>query len=356
MAPSHRGMRSSAGAVLAVISLLMLSWRVEALTVGELVLKSVPNEPLRGVIGVRLEEGESLAALRVSVAPPERYAEQQLERPELLQGMQIALQARDEGRARIELFGEHPWQGEEVIVLLQLRWPAGEMERRFRIAPVNVESRDTAPKYVEVAENESLDAIAIRLSKQSNRSYMHMMVALFRANPSAFYRDNINNLKGGARLRVPTREELYRLSDAEVFATLRGHDQRRDAAREASRGEQDEKALLEQQLRQVTQEYSEIEQRNRELRTQLARLEQQMSELSRQLLELRAARDQAAEAEGSASPPDNVAADDLNPADDQERAAVGGLPAAWLLFLMLLVILSAAGIWRFAPRSGKGEA
>lgn len=346
--------------MLTVVSLLLLSWRVEALTVGELVLKSVPNEPLQGVIPVRLDEGESLAALRVDVAPPERYAAQQLERPALLQGMQIALLARDAGRARIELFGEHPWRGEEVIVLLQLRWPDGEMERRFRIAPVQAESQDAAPKYVEVAENESLDAIAIRLSKQSNRSYMHMMVALFRANPSAFYRENINNLKSGTRLRVPTREELYQLSDAEVFATLREHDRRRDAARGTSRGEQqDEKALLEQQLRQVTQEYSEIEQHNRELRTQLARLEQQMNALSRQLLALRAAQDstqdQTLEA-SAATPASNATASGVTPADEERRAPGGGLPASWLLLLMLLVVVSAAALWRFAPRSGKGEA
>ncbi len=45
-----------------------------------------------------------------------------------------------------------------------------------------------------------------------------MMYALFLANPDAFYHGNMNNLKGGVRLRVPTEEALFQLTDARCLA------------------------------------------------------------------------------------------------------------------------------------------
>ncbi|MCW8827927.1 MAG: hypothetical protein OQK94_02600 [Gammaproteobacteria bacterium] len=329
-----------------ILLLLSLASPVEALTLGDLVLRSAPGEPLQANIAVRLEPEESLGVLRVDVASPERYALQQLERPGLLQGLQIALLAKGEGHGQIQLFGEQPWRGEEAIVLLHIRWPQGEMERRFRIASQSSGETDSTPLYVEVAENESLDSIAVRLSKESNRSYMHMMVALYRANPSAFYRDNINNLKSGVRLRVPSEEELYQLSDAEVFSTVREHEARRTATRRAVQREQSEQRVLEQQLRQLAQENSEIEQRNRQLKERLARLEQQMSSMSRKVLDYQAP-DQPKSAPTQSVPPSIV---------EGAKARGGeGLSVGWLLLLMAVVVAVVAAIWRFAPRQGAGE-
>jgi pilus assembly protein FimV len=179
------------------------------------------------------------------------------------------------------------------------------MERRYTLAAVTP-SGETTPLYVEVAQDETLDEIAIRLSKGSNRSYLHMMYALFLANPDAFYRGNMNNLKTGRTLRVPSNEELYALSDREVFAGIRSQyeqwqqlresgEQRGTRAGEALAGMSDEQAAaldlsanpaeIERQLGQVHSESEVLRRENEELRRRLQALEQRLQSVAGQVLE-----------------------------------------------------------------------
>lgn len=346
---AHRLWQS--GHVLLLLITALVALRAEALELGDLVVHSLPGQPLKASIPFSLQDDESMAQLRVVPASAEVYAHQRLPRPALLEGLQVALLDRGGNRGRIQLFGQQPWQGEEVTLLLQLAWPQGQMSRRFRIAPLAPEkAAERPPLYVEVGENESLDAVAIRLGKYNNRSYRHMMVALYRANPEAFYGDNINNLKGGVRLRVPSNEELYRLSDAEVTATLREHDERWQANRERRARARAEAERLQRQLQEVVQENETIEQRNRELRERLARLERQMSSISRQVREQVPAQGADGEPQPAAAQAPAAPAAEKRPAQD---APGGTLSVFWMLLLMLLAALAVFALWRYAPRLGQ---
>ena len=77
-------------------------------------------------------------------------------------------------------------------------------------------------KYGPVKRNETLWDIAKRVRPDSDISMQQMMIALLRANPDAFTANNINNLKAGATLQIPRREEILSLD-------------KRAAIREASR-------------------------------------------------------------------------------------------------------------------------
>ena len=59
--------------------------------------------------------------------------------------------------------------------------------------------------------NETLWDIAKRLRPDSEISMQQMMLALLRANPEAFTGNNINNLRAGATLQIPTRDEILSL-------------------------------------------------------------------------------------------------------------------------------------------------
>ena len=75
------------------------------------------------------------------------------------------------------------------------------------------------PGQREVASGETLWRIA---SEQRQRASMaQMMLAIQRANPDAFLRDNINLLRKGAVLRIPTPEEVRDLASAEAEARVR---------------------------------------------------------------------------------------------------------------------------------------
>lgn len=62
--------------------------------------------------------------------------------------------------------------------------------------------------YGPVVTGETLWEIATTTRPDDNISLNQMMLALWRANPAAFYQDNVNALKRGAILRIPGKEEI----------------------------------------------------------------------------------------------------------------------------------------------------
>lgn len=76
-----------------------------------------------------------------------------------------------------------------------------------------------AEDYGPVAKGKALWNIAEEVRPDASVSIKQMMIALLRANPDAFEGDNINKLKRGSVLRIPTREESSLLAD-EQAATM----------------------------------------------------------------------------------------------------------------------------------------
>lgn len=72
-----------------------------------------------------------------------------------------------------------------------------------------------------VNKGDTLYHIASETRPDAQVSVDQMMLALQRTNPDAFYRDNINRLKSGAILRIPTRDAVNATSMAEARAQVR---------------------------------------------------------------------------------------------------------------------------------------
>lgn len=66
----------------------------------------------------------------------------------------------------------------------------------------------TGGDYGPVAQGETLSEIARATRPDEKTSVDQMMLALLKTNPKAFYQDNINALKRGAILRIPSGEDL----------------------------------------------------------------------------------------------------------------------------------------------------
>lgn len=82
-----------------------------------------------------------------------------------------------------------------------------------------VATSSSASEYGPIASGETLWEIA-NTTRPANVTPGQMMVALLRANPDAFYRDNINALKRGAILRIPGESDLTALAAAEAAAEI----------------------------------------------------------------------------------------------------------------------------------------
>lgn len=87
-------------------------------------------------------------------------------------------------------------------------------------APAPAAATASNGQYGPVAHGQTLSAIA-RSTAPGGVDVQQMMLALKQANPDAFYRDNINALKSGAVLRVPTSAEAQAMTIAAAVAEVR---------------------------------------------------------------------------------------------------------------------------------------
>ena len=78
-----------------------------------------------------------------------------------------------------------------------------------------------AAEYGPVAEKESLWNIASRNRPSYDITTQQMMLAIRMANPSAFQTDNINSLKAGAVLYLPSLDEVKRINQSVALHTAK---------------------------------------------------------------------------------------------------------------------------------------
>jgi len=76
------------------------------------------------------------------------------------------------------------------------------------------------PVSIDVHRGDTLYGIAKDATRNSGVTINQLMVAIKAANPDAFFKDNINDLKAGAILRIPTRDVIDQTSVAEANAEV----------------------------------------------------------------------------------------------------------------------------------------
>lgn len=97
----------------------------------------------------------------------------------------------------------------------------GAVERApVRAAPAATSTESVAGKYGPVVRGDTLSSIA-RNATPAGVQMQQMLLAIKQANPDAFYRDNINALKTGAILRMPTATEAQSMAVAAAIAEVR---------------------------------------------------------------------------------------------------------------------------------------
>ncbi len=99
--------------------------------------------------------------------------------------------------------------------------PAVRAEPQPQRQPAPATSATASAGQVDVKRGDTLYGIAKQATENTAVSIDQMMLALQTANPKAFFKDNINALKAGAILRIPTREEIDRRSLAAAVAEVR---------------------------------------------------------------------------------------------------------------------------------------
>jgi len=236
---------------------LMTPTSVLPLGVGDITLHSALNQSLDAEIALMLSPDENSADITVKLAPPDKFDEAGLPWSYFLSKIKFNLVTVSDKRAVIKLSSTEVLKEPFLDFLIEVSWPKGTLYREFTVlvdppatyqqpvlpvpsdygvtpaeqeyarvverpvepAPRREEERVPASGvYGPVGRNETLSSIASKVRPSNDVSVEQTMIALFENNPSAFYKDNINALMAGVRLKVPEREVILKLSHRQAVA------------------------------------------------------------------------------------------------------------------------------------------
>ncbi|MCX8048652.1 MAG: hypothetical protein N3A55_03190 [Methylohalobius sp.] len=219
---------------------------VNALGLGEIRLHSALNQKFLAEIPILVSPDEDASHIRVNLAGPEAFAKAGLTRPYYLSNLRFKPIRKADGSVVIRVTSQEVIREPFLDFLLEVDWPQGRVLREFTVLldppsmlaeevkpvqelpktiPAQVERADAEQipggveaddaQYKPVIRGESLWAIANGL-KPPGVTTEQMAMALFKVNPEAFSQPNVNALKAGVTLRVPSREVVLELSPAQA--------------------------------------------------------------------------------------------------------------------------------------------
>ncbi|MGR9115094.1 MAG: FimV/HubP family polar landmark protein [Gammaproteobacteria bacterium] len=233
---------------------LMTPASVLPLGVGDIKLHSTLNENLNAEIALLVSADENPSDIKVKLAPPDKFDEAGVPWSYFLSKIKFDLVTRSDGATVIKLSSAEALREPFLDFLLEVTWPKGNLYREFTVlvdppatyqkpvVPVSTvsgvskaareyartvektapsvasKSRQAVTEYGPVSRRDTLWTVAEKVNPYSDVSVEQVMMALYEANPKAFYKDNVNALKAGTRLSVPEKEVILKLTRKEALA------------------------------------------------------------------------------------------------------------------------------------------
>ena len=256
-------MRKPALAASIAVLLSLLGTNADALSLGRLTVKSALGQPLLAEIDIPEISAEEADSLRGSVASTEAFKSAGLEFNAAINNLQVSLQRRPDGKMFFKLTGDRAVSEPFVDLILEANWGSGRILRDYTLlfdppslresatptapqlttapavtAPVTPPSSaqgvavgkreaprplaqqpavTTAPAIKPTAPAVSARQVTVRPGDTASKiagthkpdgvSLDQMLVALLRSNPDAFLGNNVNRLKSGAVLDLPSNDQ-----------------------------------------------------------------------------------------------------------------------------------------------------
>ncbi len=252
-----------------LLALLLLPGMSFALGLGDVHLNSPLNAPLDAEIELVNTTPEDLATLDARLASKETFARYGLDWPPFMAGITVTRERSASGAEILRLRSIETVTEPFLTLLVEANWARGRLVREYTVlldppvfAPNSVTAQapvaapavgaaessgqisrpvERAPSSAgmpigggdsyDVQRGDSLSAIARRLSDSVGARTDQLMVAIYRGNAGAFDGD-MNRLRAGAVLRIPSSEEAAAISPSEA----RGEVQRLAGSWAASAG------------------------------------------------------------------------------------------------------------------------
>jgi len=263
----------------AVASALVLTSAAHAAGLGKLTVLSALGQPLRAEIELTAVSGDEASGLAAKLASPDAFKAANIDFNPALLSLRFNVEQRG-GRQFIRVSSTQPLNEPFVDMLLELSWNNGRLVREYTFlldpaelratqsaqvaagemraaprpqaaapapAPAQARPAETdrgasagtqrdrarpaaegtgaqaaAQSTYHVKHGDSLGRIAAQL-KPVDVSLDMMLVALYRANPDAFIGNNMNRLKSGRILTVPSADAVRGTDDTEAHGVVVAH-------------------------------------------------------------------------------------------------------------------------------------
>ncbi len=254
----------------AVASALVLTSAAHAAGLGKLTVLSALGQPLRAEIELTAVSGDEASGLTAKLASPEAFKAANIDFNPALLSLRFNVEQRG-GRQFIRVSSTQPLNEPFVDMLLELSWNNGRLVREytFLLDPAELRATQSAqvaagesarprteaapaqssaapaverprraartetpeskpaaeaapPSRYRVKQGDSLGRIAAQV-KPVDVSLDMMLVALYRANPDAFIGNNMNRLKSGRILAVPSADVARGTDDTEAHGVVVAH-------------------------------------------------------------------------------------------------------------------------------------
>lgn len=255
-----------------------------ALGLGDIDVRSALNQPLDASIDLLAVRSEDALRINVRLADEVAFLTSGVDRAPLLNQLIFSIEQTNSGKAFVKVTTREPIKEPFLDFIVEVNWPSGRLLREYTVlldpptfvgeaeaavaAPTTAAPKAPAPipaaprasasagkaaggggsgarsssgmsagaarepsadggagggEYGPVAPNESLRSIAEKVNPGGDISAEQTMMAMFEANPDAFFDGNINNLKAGQVLRVPDAAKIAQVSKTEAGRIAREH-------------------------------------------------------------------------------------------------------------------------------------
>ena len=221
----------------------------QALTLSRPVVQSKQGEALQAEIDISEITLTEQVDFQADLASQEIYKAAKIEIPSnngVPIEFRVQLLRRDNGKPYLKITSKQAINGNAIDLLVDLRWATGRLLRDFNLSldeasaskkisptmPSLAANAPTAkPSLTKTAGDGSSGPITVKrgdtaselaLSKAPDGvSLDQMLVALLRSNPDAFVESNVNRMKEGALLTLPTEQEAKAISRDEARREIR---------------------------------------------------------------------------------------------------------------------------------------
>lgn len=228
------------------------------LGIGDIKLHSALNQNLNAEIALHLSAGESVSDLKVTLASPEKFDEAGVPWNYFLSRIKFETVVRRDGSTVVSLSSTEALREPFLDFLLEVVWANGSLYREFTVLvdppvaytqpviPLVDKAQQTTAvivseptkiakpsvvahaaiegEYGPTGRNDTLWKVAEKTNAYNDVSIEQMMMALYEANPKAFYKDNVNALMAGKTLTIPDREAILKLSHRQAMAAFKQQD------------------------------------------------------------------------------------------------------------------------------------